>query len=208
MLRCDPALAAGPLISMRLLRRASLLSCLVLFALGALPAEAGVTIRYQGRARSRAAVDKALAAARAEAERLGWTVEDASLPEGAPVRLNKEKARPYKGPIKGIVMRPHPRCEPFYLQFDATLYSQDFVKTQFAGADVHVQIVGLLKKLARHFADLKVEDEGEYWATADRKKLEDHLEAVNRMIRELQATHPNARSPVTNKEGRIVDILR
>ena len=41
------------------------------------------------------------------------------------------------------MIRPGPMCEPFYIQFGDDLFLQNYVKTQFAGVDVHIAIVKL-----------------------------------------------------------------
>ena len=47
-----------------------------------------------------------------------------------------------------------------------------FVKTQFAGVEIHKLIVHLLKYLEKkYFVDFKVSDEGGYWETADENIL-------------------------------------
>jgi hypothetical protein len=172
------------------------------------PARAGVTIHYQGHARSKAAVGQLLATARAEAERNGWRVEDVSQARGTLTRMIGEKERTFQGPIQGIVIHPHDLCEPLYLQFGADLYFQDFVKTQFAGAEVHVQIVQLFRKLRRYLADLSVEDEGEYWRGSDRAKLEGHIAFTNAIIEKMRAESPTARGPVKVAGGRIIDLMK
>jgi hypothetical protein len=94
--------------------------------------EAGVTIHYEGKAKSRAAATQALQVARAEARRLNWVVEDANASSAQLTRVIAEKERLYTGRVVGIVIRPGPMCDPFYIQFGDDLFLQDFVKTQFA----------------------------------------------------------------------------
>jgi len=99
-------------------------------------------------------------------------------------------------------------CEPIHLEFGNDLFCQDFVKTQFAGPEVHVQIIELFKRLEPHFKTLKIEDEGEYWETADRKRLQQNMDTVDRMIREAKAKNPAVRGPVKLPDGRIVDLIQ
>ncbi len=54
------------------------------------------------------------------------------------------------------------------------------VKTQFAGPEIHLWIVGLLKYLKEHYIpDLEVRDEGEYWETGDFEVLKEKMDFLN-----------------------------
>jgi hypothetical protein len=57
-------------------------------------------------------------------------------------------------------------------------------------------------------ADLQVFDEGEYWETGDRAKLELQIATVNKMIEAIRKSHPNAKGPFKLGDGRIVDLTR
>ncbi len=186
------------------------LAYLVLAAtgLGTRSTWAGVTVHYEGRATDAAAIKQALVVARSEARRYGWEVKEASVENASVTRVIAEKERPYRGSLTGIVIYPHPMCEPLYIQFGSDLFMQDFVKTQFAGPDVHVKVVELLRKLRPFFNELRVEDEGEYWDTNDRSKLESHIATVNRMIAEIRRTHPEVKGPIRIPSGRIVDVIQ
>jgi hypothetical protein len=170
--------------------------------------EAGVTIHYEGKAKSRAAATQALQVARAEARRLNWVVEDANASSAHLTRVIAEKERLYTGRVAGIVIRPGPMCDPFYIQFGDDLFLQDFVKTQFAGPDVHIAIVKLLKKIAAYFNRLSVEDEGEYWETNNRATLKKHIAVIDKMIDAAVAGNPRARTRVKMPDGRIIDLIQ
>ena len=118
-----------------------------------------------------------------------------------------EKDVTYRSPVRGIVIRPHPDCEPIYGQFDSEFFIQDFVKTQFAGANVHIKVVRLLKTIRPLLLDLAVEDEGEFWETEDRQKLQAHIDNVNSLIAEMKKGKPRLRGPVTMPSGRIADLI-
>ena len=167
---------------------------------------AGVTLHYEGAAKNQKAITSALATARAEAQRLGWKVADANEASASITRTIDDIEAPYRGTLTGIVIYPHPMCEPLYLQFGSDLFLQDFVKTQFAGADVHIAIVELLHKLEPYFQTLAVEDEGEFWGTADRTKLLSNLDAVNTMIESIKQSRPGAKGPIKLPNGRILDV--
>ena len=187
-----------------------LISCVVVagFALGAQAAWAGVTVHYEGKAHDRSAVDEIMSIVRAEAVRNGWEIKDASVPAASITRIIDGKDIPYRGPLNGVVLFPDPMCEPLYFQFGSDLFMQDFVKTQFGGPDVHVSIIEILRKLKPFFSHLKVEDEGDYWSTGNRKTLEGHMQQVNAMIQEIKRARPGVRGPVKVESGRILDILQ
>ncbi len=181
---------------------------LAMFLFAALPAWAGVTIHFEGEAKNDKAIDAIITEATAFAAKRGWRVESASKAKGELERVKDDKSVKYVGPIRGIILYPHAMCEPVYLQFGSDHAMQDFVKTQFAGADVHIAVIELLRLLKPKFSRLKVEDEGEYWETGNRSKLEQHISTVNRMIKDIIREKPSARGPVKLKDGRMVDIIQ
>jgi hypothetical protein len=171
-------------------------------------AYAGVTIHYEGRAADTAAVERILVAASDEAKSNGWQSRDASSPDVSMKRVIDEKDVSYRGSIRGIVIQPQPDCEPVYLQFDSNMFMQDFVKTQFAGPEVHMQIVRLFKRIQPLLASLRIEDEGEYWDSGNKTTLQGHLARVNAMMVEMKRSKPGLKGPVTLPSGRIVDLMR
>ena len=188
---------------MTLTFRSALLTLLV-----ASPAMAGVTIHFEGRARDRNSVERAIVIATEEAQRLGWKVENGDAASVSITRVVGESDRPYKGPLRGIVIRAHPMCEPFHLQFGSDLFLQDYVKTQFAGPDVHIALTTLLRKIKPFFKSLHVEDEGEYWTTNDRAILTQNLKANEDMMKAIKKARPEARGPVRLPGDRIADIVQ
>lgn len=63
------------------------------------------------------------------------------------------------------------------------------MKTQFAGSDTHVYVIGLLKYLKkRYISDLEVSDESEYWDTGDRQVLEAKMTLLNDKLNQLATT--------------------
>lgn len=49
-----------------------------------------------------------------------------------------------------------------------------FVKTQFAGSEIHMLLIHLLKYLnTKYFSNFKVDDEGHYWETENKELLRD-----------------------------------
>ena len=168
---------------------------------------AGVTVHYQGKAKDAAAVAKVLAAARSVASAHGWEVREASVANASVPREVAGKETTYQGPLNGIVIYPHPMCEPIYIRFGTDLFMRDWVKTQFAGADVHVEVIGLFRKLKPLLADLQVQDEGEYWETNDRTKLATNIATVNAMIESIRKSQSGVKGPVKIGD-RIIDLMK
>ena len=92
-------------------------------------------------------------------------------------------------------------------EFSSDLVCQDFVKTQFAGADIHIAVLDLFRRLKPHFARLEIEDEGEYWASNDRNRLEQHIGTVNRMLNDIRRENTSAKGPIKLKDGKIADVI-
>ena len=165
-------------------------------------------MHFEGEAKDTKAVDAVIAEATAFAVSRQWRVEPVSKDKAELERVKDEKSVKYVGPLRGVILFPHAMCEPIHLEFGSDHALQDFVKTQFAGADVHIAIVELLRRLKPQFTRLEVEDEGEYWETSERTKLEQHINTVNRMLKDIIREKPSARGPVKLKDGRIADVIQ
>lgn len=75
-----------------------------------------------------------------------------------------------------------------YLRYNIEPSHTVSVKTQFAGAEVHIAAVKLLKHLAkRYFAIFKVHDEGKYWETDDEAVLRRQFGVYGTLLNEVQA---------------------
>lgn len=171
------------------------------------PANAGVTIHYEGTAASPEAVTKILAAISAYAKKNKWEAKETSTAKGQLRRVVEDKDKDYEGKITGIVVRITENCEPLHFEFGDDLFMQDFVKTQFAGADVHIQIVQLFDSLRPLFKKIAVVDEGEYWNLRERAILERHIAKIDSMIEDIKKKNPKARGPLRMKSGRIADVI-
>ena len=170
----------------------------------------GVSIHYRGQINDTSLLSTLCDEVGDIARTMGWpsttldddwsTPPDAILTQGGTVHGHLG--------LKGIQITPHPDAEPLVLFFDrdghlrspltmvmilagtmrpATAWVP--MKTQFAGPDTHVWIVGLLKYLKkRYIANLEVSDESEYWDTGDRRKLEQDIALLNGKMRHLSDT--------------------
>lgn len=146
---------------------------------------AGVTIHYEGKVASDAALKGVLDEAVAFARERGW-----------PVAVRSQ----------GVVLQPHTRSEPIELFFQGRALLPSWVKTQFAGLDTHIAIIDLFRPLAPRLQELSVDDEGDYWETRDRKALLTAFQQVDDLLaRELR--RPGASGPYQLPSGRIVDLV-
>ena len=103
-------------------------------------------------------------------------------------------------------MHPHLDCEPFTLGPDENGIIENWVKTQFAGPEIHIQILDFLSRIAPYFDTFAVEDEAEFWETQDRTVLEGHFSQINAVLRNMMEENPNARLQLRMPSGRIVDL--
>lgn len=145
----------------------------------------GVTIHYQGRAASAAEVARILSAAVEYAREQGWS---SSWRDG------------------GVVLSPHPLSEPIELKFFGTDLSPSYVKTQFAGPDVHVAVAGMFRQLLPCFHELLIDDEGRFWETGSREDLLAALKEVDQLLLAALGERDTS-GPYRLPSGRIVDVL-
>jgi hypothetical protein len=171
-------------------------------------AHAGVTIHFEGTASSAESVSAILETARSFARQNGWRVEDASAVHGKELRVVDEKDQPYEGRLTGVVLYPAEMCEPIWLQFGDDQFFQNYVKTQFAGADVHIEIIKLFDQLKPLLKSLRIDDEGEFWLERDRSVLEAHFSKIRDALRQTKREEPMLYGPIKLPDGRIVDMIR
>jgi hypothetical protein len=113
----------------------------------------------------------------------------------------------YKGRIRGIAVHPHPSADPLHFHFGDDLFMQDYCKTQFAGVEIHTAIITLLSDVAQYFKDFQVDDEGEYWASRNKKGLVEHFNNFDKALAKLLKQYPDARVAVHQPNGRIIDAI-
>ena len=102
--------------------------------------------------------------------------------------------------VRGILMKPHDKCDTFAILIDKDLHLINFValslhevedssarivfvKTQFAPIQVHIALIKLLKFLKeKYINNLEVIDEGDYWDTMDEKILKEKMDFLGSRI--------------------------
>ena len=168
----------------------------------------GVTIHFEGRLRGDAAFDRCVSCISEFAVAKGWRAEEFTLENQTLCRVRNEHDWDYVGPTRGIEVQPHPCSDPLRFKFDDGLFVQEYIKTQFAPIEVHLDVVCLLEKLNSIFSWLTVEDEGEYFETKEMKRLIDHRQKIEEILAELMAGDPSMRGPVRLSHGRIADYVR
>ncbi|HUN88048.1 MAG TPA: hypothetical protein VMU28_04630 [Terriglobales bacterium] len=168
----------------------------------------GITIHFRGQLKSEDCYSEVIRVAQREAFANEWLTEPIENPETELLRIDEdEKESTYVGPTKGLVVYPHEDCEPVRLEFDRELGVQEFTKTQFAGAAIHIKVVEFLRKLEPYFDSFHVEDEGEFWNTSDETILQDHLTRTAQLIEEYRAKDPRNEVKVRTPDGRIADLI-
>ena len=167
----------------------------------------GVSIHYRGKMANTSTIDVLCDELALVADKMGWTCtrldDDWSKPADATIEVT-EKGSHITGhlALKGIAFSIHPKCESLRFFFDAAgnlcdpvsmtlicegaLKPEDVwiaVKTQFAGPETHIWIVGLLRYIQEHYLpELEVRDEGEFWETGNFKTLKEKMNLLNKKM--------------------------
>ena len=96
----------------------------------------------------------------------------------------------YNGLLNGFILNPHPDSEPVAILYGEDGFMCRSCKTQFAGTDVHVEVVEFLRDLSPLFNGWEVKDEGGYWETSDRKELDRRMDFLSDRIDALAQNLP------------------
>ena len=164
----------------------------------------GVTIHYRGHLTDIGKLEILCDELVQIAEKMDWpyTRLDEDWSQHTDVRLeHDEKGAHIVGHdgLKGVTLKPHPECESMDFFFNSecklcdpmglvlvsegSIKPEDAwinVKTQFAGPEIHMWVVGLLKYIKENYIhDLEVSDEGEYWETGNIDVLKGKMNFLN-----------------------------
>lgn len=165
----------------------------------------GITIHFEGQLKSKPAFEQLVFTARKWAASEGWPISDIPREHRILKRVKNEADWDYSGFTEGLELQPHQNAEPLRLEFDENLYIQEYIKTQFAGPEVHLQVVAFLKDIQPCFSELTVIDEGEFWESENMQRLIDLMEGCNRGLNDILTKNPKARGPQRLPSGRIID---
>jgi hypothetical protein len=152
----------------------------------------GVTIHYAGQLRDAKRIPELLAVAEDYALSHGWRFRAITADNDSPA---------------GFVIFPHDDCEPLEIRFGARNRFRNWVKTQFAGPEIHVEVVDFLNQIKPILGRLGVSDEGEFWKTGDQDTLCWHMNRINELIAEYVVENPSTRTKVKTPDGRIIDLI-
>ncbi len=167
----------------------------------------GVTIHFEGRLKAAGDYDLVIEKGIALAKKLNSQVIQLDCPTKELHRVIGEKVFEYRGAVKGIQIQPHEFSDPLVLEFDSENFIQEFCKTQFAGIDIHIEIVSFLKSIQPHFETLKVTDEGKLWETNDIEDLEAKFEKNFALIEKARQENPKLNGPYRLGD-RIIDLMQ
>lgn len=170
----------------------------------------GVTIHYRGSLNNKKYIDKFIVEMSDICDSMNWKYEvldeDWTVPSSLQIE-HQEDGVTLKGHagLKGVSFIPHEDCEPVRLTFDAkgqlnTVMNLAFgiqksksgapwifSKTQFAGAEVHISIIKLLKYIHKKYvSNLEVRDEGNYWETGDETNVNSRMNMINNAMSALE----------------------
>jgi hypothetical protein len=158
-----------------------------------------------------------------KAKKWEYMVFERSFPAG-------DFTQAYDEHVYGICFTP-PDCEPVHLEFLSNgrltsfiwleLWGEEVdeeyrdlmyivpVKTQFAGAEIHMRVLKILKYISRKYLlDFELCDEGEYWETEDEDLLREHFRRYDLIIGSFKAAIDcNPRNEGESAEDYIVRIV-
>jgi hypothetical protein len=174
----------------------------------------GVTLYYHGTLRKPQDVHDLVTELTDIATANHWKYHILDDPWDAPVdlRLEHEEGKASfigNAGLKGIILVTHPECEGVHLLFDkdgvlrslltmteppAKRDSLGFTKTQFAGVDVHIELVHLLEHIGnKYMKDWHLEDDCGYIKHRDRERalavfhtIDDAINAVTEAFETLE----------------------
>jgi|SRR5215813_4469310 len=153
----------------------------------------GITIHYAGRAASEESIRRLFEDGSAVAKRFGWK---ARLPPQEALRT------------EGLIFLPHESCEPLAFRFSRTRRFSDFCKTQFAGPEVHVQVLQFLEHIRPQLSKLVIYDEADDVRTDGQPcTLAEAFEITLNYIKAALAESPGSQMQVRLPSGRIADLV-
>ena len=167
----------------------------------------GVTIHFEGRLKHPKAYPLLLDALNEYAANHNWPVMQIREEHRTLHRVRDEKDWEYSGLTFGLELQPSENSDPLRFEFDKDYFVQEFIKTQFAGSELHIEVINLFRLIQPYFDKLDICGEGDFWETSDEKLLTEHIENCDRALQKMLVENPKAKGPVRLPDGRIVDYM-
>lgn len=148
----------------------------------------GITIHYSGRVRDWNSLTDLLTTAQLFCSEREWMFALYDDPLG--IMEDRDHDDPgyieYDGPFRGMVIRPHGRCEAVRLDFNTSNeMTPAFTKTQFAPFNIHEEIVALFRDIEPFFTEFVVIDESGLWETGDAAAAQSIFESLKGVIESM-----------------------
>jgi hypothetical protein len=147
----------------------------------------GVTIHYKGQLKSPDLIPDLVAEVADICETRNWKYHFIDETEKDPIKMV----------LRGVHFKPHEDSESVFFAFDTEGYLCNFLslilgmkreskmpwvftKTQFAGAETHIQIIHLLTYLKKkYFKKMTISDEGGYYPDNNTETLQNRISFLN-----------------------------
>ncbi|QLI82769.1 hypothetical protein HZU75_15260 [Chitinibacter fontanus] len=174
---------------------------------------AGITIHYSGQLKSLESRDGLILRSSAYAHSKGWRVQKVNAESLKSIEsisaglLKKIEGSNASGPYKGVVLYFHEMGEPLYLVTGEKLLLSNFVKTQFAGAESHRDVIQLFDEIKPFFESCKIYDESGYFNHRNMNDLQFEIDSINKQLEVIKLERPDAVGPVKLSSGRIADVI-
>ena len=131
----------------------------------------GLSFHYSGRIREHDKIDALVEEVKDMSKDLNWTYNILDDDQIKGILVSTEESEPL-----WFTFVPDGRtCNVINLQYtdpDDKYYSLCAVKTQYAGPEVHMAMIKMLRYISeKYFSEIEVFDEGEYWETGDEENL-------------------------------------
>ena len=184
----------------------------------------GLSIHYKGKFKNYALIDEMVVEVVDICKSMNWKYQVFDIKKRIKKKSNPVKYTPHD--VKGISFTPEESETVFLTALpDATLccpikliyynpVNNDLmiewvsVKTQFAGPEVHISILKLLKYLNdKYFENFEMNDEGLYWEHWDEKALLSQFSRYNFLLNSVAAALSNVKLAPGEKAESLVDRI-
>jgi hypothetical protein len=182
----------------------------------------GLSFHYSGRIREYNKIDSLIEEVKDLCRDLNWTYDilDDDQIKGIIVGVGESE------PLWFTFVPDGRTCNVLNLQYtdpNDKYYSLCAVKTQYAGPEVHISMIKMLRYISeKYFSEIEVMDEGEYWETGDEENLRKifarytmiidafaaKLETMERIPGESEESLVNRIEQMAREMGGEVEIIR